>query len=302
MHIRILSISTNQLPISMFVFLLLSSADKRRLSSGLHAPIFAVVMRSINEHRQTKQLECHAFVCQTPENAIVMAATLYQSLLAHMSHSHLDRTRKPRNQNGVSCISLASGSVANRHSTSISSSAIVRKKPPSIPLPPPPPALQRPKHGTSNGTINRNSHNNCLADTSLSSDTDAIVRNALLETSSSSDQRKKRSHKTRRAPTIPQDATKRGIFIACKYRAKREFMFFEIISGSDLYKISSSYRIHQMNVQNRQSYQSTDQLGGDIMTRVAIPRSGSFLNTSGLARYKSHVRRAAAGKSGGGGG
>lgn len=209
MHIRILLNSRNQLPISIIVFLSLSSADKRRLSSGLHAPIFAVVMRSINEHRQTKQLECHAFVCQTPENAIVMAATLYQSLLAHMSHSHLDRTRKPRNQNGVSCISLASGSVANRHSASISSSAIIRKKPPSIPLPPPPPALQRPKHGT----INRNSHNNRLADTSLSSDTDAIVRNALLETSSSSDQRKKKSQKTRRAPSIPQDATKRGILV-----------------------------------------------------------------------------------------
>lgn len=38
------------------------------------------------------------------------------------------------------------------------------------------------------------------------------------------------------------------------------------------------------------------------MTRVAIPRSGSFLNTGGLARYKSHVRRATSGKLGGGGG
>lgn len=199
-----------------------SSADKRRLSSGLHAPIFAVVMRSINEHRQTKQLECHAFVCQTPENAIVMAATLYQSLLAHMSHSHSDRTRKPRNQNGVSCISLASGSVANRRTGSIASSAIVRSKPPSIPLPPPPPpSSQRPKHGSSVATANSNNNNNRLADTSLSSDTDAIVRNALLETSSSSDQRKKKSHKTRRAPSIPQDAANRGI--PCSLLALRPF-------------------------------------------------------------------------------
>lgn len=35
------------------------------------------------------------------------------------------------------------------------------------------------------------------------------------------------------------------------------------------------------------------------MTRVAIPRSGSFLNTSGLARYKSRATRRA--KNGGGG-
>lgn len=261
-------------------------------------------MRSINEHRQTKQLECHAFVCQTPENAIVMAATLYQSLLAHMSQSHNDRGRKPRNQNGVSCISLASGSVANRRTGSISSSAMVRSKPPSIPLPPPPPpASQRPKHGTSHGTTNANIKNHRLADTSLSSDTDAIVRNALLETSSSSDQRKKKSHKTRRAPSIPQDTPNKGtpFYQTCSLCTHIDsFGFF--FPGSDLYKISSSYRIHQMNVQNRQSYPTTDQVGGDIMTRVAIPRSGSFLNTSGLARYKSHVRRAAAGKSGGGGG
>lgn len=71
-------------------------------------------------------------------------------------------------------------------------------------------------------------------------------------------------------------------------------------SASDLYKISSSYRIHQMNAQNRHQYQTTDQVGGDIMTRVAIPRSGSFLNTSGLARYKSRATRRA--KYGGGGG
>lgn len=30
---------------------------------------------------------------------------------------------------------------------------------------------------------------------------------------------------------------------------------------------------------------------GDILTRVAIPRSGSFLNTGGLSRYKSKTAR-----------
>lgn len=41
---------------------------------------------------------------------------------------------------------------------------------------------------------------------------------------------------------------------------------------------------------------------GDILTRVAIPRSGSFLNTAGLTRYKSRATRRHTGKSGGGGG
>lgn len=54
---------------------------------------------------------------------------------------------------------------------------------------------------------------------------------------------------------------------------------------------------------NDTNYQTNnDQSGGDIFTRVAIPRSGSFLNTSGLTRYKSRATRRAAGKSGGGGG
>lgn len=193
----------------------LTTADKRRLSSGLHAPLFAVVMRSTHEPH-SKQLECHAFVCQTPENAIVLAATLYQSLLAHMNQSQSERSRKPRNQNGVSCISLASGSVANRKSVSNSShSNGMRSKPPSIPLPPPPTTHRHPRHQAQ--------IHSRLNETSMSSDTDAIVKNALLETSSSSDQRKKKSHKTRRAPSIPDSISKN-----CKYfsfKKKRQLYF-----------------------------------------------------------------------------
>lgn len=164
-----------------------------------HAPIFTVVMRSKHANPQLKQLECHAFVCQTPENAIVIAATLYQSLLAHMSGNQSEKPKKPRNQNGVSCVSIASSSMANRRygssSASINSST-PRSKPPSIPLPPPPiPSPRMARHPANNKKY--------LADNSMSSDTDNVVRNALLETSSSSDQRKKRSYKSRRPPPLP---------------------------------------------------------------------------------------------------
>lgn len=37
--------------------------------------------------------------------------------------------------------------------------------------------------------------------------------------------------------------------------------------------------------------QNFPESGGDILTKVAIPRSGSFLNTGGLTRYKSKSRR-----------
>lgn len=45
------------------------------------------------------------FVCQTSEDAIVIAATLYKSLVAHMKV----KERRPRNKNGVtSCMSITS--------------------------------------------------------------------------------------------------------------------------------------------------------------------------------------------------
>lgn len=165
----------------MFAFCLYRTAERRQLSSGIHAPIFTVVMRSISHYQQTKQLECHAFVCQTPENAIVIAATLYQCLLAHMGNSENQRPRKPRNQNGVSCISLASGSMANRR---YGSKLPLNYRPTDVP--PPPPA--RPARLNMKRT----------ATSSLSGDSDNVVKDAAPH--ATNDQRKKQSHKTKRAP------------------------------------------------------------------------------------------------------
>lgn len=142
-------------------------------------------MRSVTHYQQTKQLECHAFVCQTPENAIVIAATLYQCLLAHMGNSQNQRPRKPRNQNGVSCISIASSSMANRR---YGSSFPVNYRPTSVPPPPPRPARMK-----------------RTATSSLSGDSDNIVKDTTFN--SSSDQRKKKSHKTKRAPPVPNQPT-----------------------------------------------------------------------------------------------
>lgn len=185
-----------------------SAADKRRLSSGLHSPIFAVVMRSTDVPRQ---LECHAFVCTSPEDAIVIAATLYQSLMTHMNSSQTRKTRKPRNQNGVSCISIASSSVTNLQqgiaalsgnsaaavnvgsvgsvtSNQLSNRALelLRHRTPSFRNPSRPP---RKKRGTSG---------------SLSGNSDFMAEGFSSQAGcSTTEERKKKSHKTRRAPPIP---------------------------------------------------------------------------------------------------
>ena len=46
-----------------------------------HPPVFACVMRKPG---LVKSLECHGFVCSAPEDAIVIAANLYQALLSSM--------------------------------------------------------------------------------------------------------------------------------------------------------------------------------------------------------------------------
>ena len=43
-----------------------------------HPPVFACVMRRQGSHSSHKQLECHGFVCNTSEDAIIIAANLYQ--------------------------------------------------------------------------------------------------------------------------------------------------------------------------------------------------------------------------------
>lgn len=72
-----------------------------KTTSDHYSPIFAVVMRRPGA---TRLLECHAFVCETEEDAVAAAATLYRSLLADLDANR----RRPRHTNGVGCMSIAS--------------------------------------------------------------------------------------------------------------------------------------------------------------------------------------------------
>lgn len=229
-----------------------------------------------------KLLECHGFVCQTPEDAIVIAATLYQSLMAHVStNSTRNKRRTPRNQNGVSCISIAS-SVAltasqqnkNHYLRTNSNSSITGRKnsinnlPVDISTTPIRPA--RKKRSSSSNTSNN------------SAESDSVCE--ITEMTTTTEENKKKSHKTRRAPPIPLPKANKSL-----------------TNSNDMIESSISYLDKQSRAKNS-SCLSKDNANGDILTRVAIPRSGSFLNTSGLTRYKSRVSRRNCGKIGGGGG
>lgn len=76
-----------------------------------HTPLFAVVMRKTGISRQ---LECHGFVCKSSEEAILMAANLYKTLLNSVGKNpskHSSNKKRPniRHKNGLSSVSRSIG-------------------------------------------------------------------------------------------------------------------------------------------------------------------------------------------------
>ncbi|XP_063709169.1 uncharacterized protein LOC134837712 [Culicoides brevitarsis] len=251
----------------------LNAADKRRLSSGIHSPLFAVVMRSTDNARQ---LECHAYVCQSPETAIVLAATLYQSLMAHMSNSKNNSKKKVKTHNGISRMSVASSQATTNLVQSIKPPSILRSD-----------SQKSSKYGSVQGGRRKRRPTNSSVDQGGRD----IIRSALIEVSSE-ERSKKKSSKSRRAPPIPTEPPP----VLCKK------------ISIDAYNASMSYLEKDRKLRNKTSPESeiskdkspalsekplpnATESTGDILTKVAIPRSGSFLNTGGLTRYKSKNNR-----------
>ncbi|XP_032577126.1 uncharacterized protein LOC6606630 isoform X4 [Drosophila sechellia] len=269
----------------------LSSSEQLAVEHSIHvhAPIFAVVMRSASS---PKVLECHGFICKSTEDAIVIAATLYQSLMAHVSSSSRRSTqrRAPRQQNGVSCISIASSS-ALASSNYLSRSQIV------------PSASGRRSsfRGSAGGAPSRSGRKKRVSNSSLSSHSNVINETAELETST--EERRRKSHKSKRAPPVPSTVPGLGNHRSGGGGGPSQ-------SGSIVCGNGHVTRLHQSAHHGKKSSVGSElsatvdvaPANGDILTRVAIPRSGSFLNTGGLTRYKSRAARRHSGKLGGGGG
>ncbi|XP_017844797.1 uncharacterized protein LOC108601410 isoform X2 [Drosophila busckii] len=270
----------------------LSSLEQLALeqSQHLHAPIFAVVMRSASA---PKVLECHGFICKSTEDAIVIAATLYQSLMAHVSSNSARSTKRrtPRQQNGVSCISIASSS-ALTSSNYLSRSQMQPSGGRRSSFRSSGGSLASPK--TSGSTPSRSVRKKRVSSSSLSSNSNVINEAAELETST--EERKRKSHKTKRAPPVPNANRSSSNNIVCS-NGHVSRMHPTPAAGSSM----NGRKLSDLVAASGATAAAAGD--GDILTRVAIPRSGSFLNTGGLTRYKSRgARRTNSGKLGGGSG
>ncbi|KAF5291803.1 hypothetical protein FQA39_LY14291 [Lamprigera yunnana] len=238
----------------------LDENEKEYIKKETHSPLVAIVMRNVNAE---KQLECHGFVCQTSEDAIVIAATLYKSLMAHMRH----RDKKPKNKNGVTCMSMTS-SVFNEPTHN------------SAPVRPP-----RKKRSTSSSAGSER-------DVIDISDSQPLLRNK---------QTPKKSTKTRRAPRAPDSNP--DLDVITTYDESKDVINPAILTE----KWNTLMSAHQKKITaeikqvisdgSRRGFQKSEmnniptEASGDILTKVTIPRSGSFLNAGGLTRYKSKISR-----------
>ncbi|XP_075983702.1 uncharacterized protein LOC142981579 isoform X2 [Anticarsia gemmatalis] len=313
------------------LFKTLESADKKYILShneNSHSPLFAVVMRKIGV---AKQLECHGFVCQTTEDAIVIAATLYKSLMAHMSRQGHNDQKKLKNRNGVSCMSVGSSMSPHeipirpprkKRSTSSLSGDSDRadgfsacesfcEKPKlerskrlsseSLPLPPPPPSI--PPADVKRITVEE-----------VKAKLDSIKHN---DTSGSDTHDSKKSSKKSQGPSVRQIANLKKVqsssesSVRSKVSEKIE-LFRELERRKSIQRPPTLPPPIPMKppseappdppkepLRRSQSGRKSITESGDILTKVAIPRSGSFLNAGGLTRYKSIGHRNN-GKKGGG--
>ncbi|XP_057652717.1 uncharacterized protein LOC130891771 [Diorhabda carinulata] len=257
------------------LFRKLTEAEKKYITTEAHSPLFAVVMRKIGVQ---KQLECHGFVCQTSEDAIVIAATLYKSLVSHMKA----KEKRPRNRNGVTtCMSITSS--VNRD-----------KSGNSIPVRPP-----RKKRSNASSVTSEN-------DISIP-DTKPLLNSHRLP---------KKSTKTKRAPTVPEPK-KEDLNAIVPYEEpikpetnrKKEFHEIKPKTFTDKLNTYMSREQKQLHAEIKQVMndggknclkkvmrKNEDAIrkaenSGDILTKVTIPRSGSFLNTGGLTKYKNKGSR-----------
>lgn len=259
-----------------------------------HSPMFAVVMRKMGV---SKQLECHGFVCACSEDAIVIAANLYQALMNNMLNSSSSNENKRSkvqqikrtNQNGVDYFSLGGdGSIADVSKSqsdvaSVQSSsskthfvAVLAddvkgegkdKKGPTVAKIPPPVPVRPPRRNKKSSASSASEDGEDFAIQKKSTE------NVTTPESTNVNCSYVRNNNIPRRSMDPSSPNTTNSTLE---------------TSNTTASVTNGVRRTVSDRQNYTSVQlSTDKPeGGDILTKVAIPRSRSFLNAGGpLTRY-----------------
>ncbi|KAL1489420.1 hypothetical protein ABEB36_014316 [Hypothenemus hampei] len=247
----------------------LSESEKKYILHEQHSPLFAVIMRKIGVQ---KQLECHGFVCQTSEDAIVIAATLYKALVNHMKN----KEKIPKNRNGLtSCMSIAS------------TSTVMEKNGVSMPVRPP-----RRKRSSATSSV--------CSDTNVSETQPLLVKpwkkivkkKAPQTPNSNQDlnailpyEEPIRINDADEEITPKKFSDKLNVYMS-KEQKEITAEIKQVVTDNNkgLKRVQSLRKLNEDPVCKKEN-------SGDIFTKVTIPRSGSFLNTGGLTRYKNKNSR-----------
>jgi len=211
--------------------------EEAALAAGpTHPAMFAAVMRKAGV---PKQLECHGFVCDSPEEAILVAANLYQALLETMKRNKRPNSSSQGSQGGESSARM------------LTSDSEAPNRPP-----------RKKKRDGQSG---------------VSGDASSVTRRKSV----------RRVKSTRR---ITADASARGVGrsdltrTSFKNRSKSGGSVRKVGSlgkRSSLRKTGSMKKSPQKTRTITGDPKGKDKGKGDIYTKVAIPRSKSFMNVSG---------------------
>lgn len=243
----------------------MDAGDRARLdAAGDHSPVFAVVTRAAG-----KRLECHGFACETENDALLMAANLYGALVTAMSSAAeaVDVDAPTAGEGGGRRTAPSAKRVIRQRNgfTSMSSTAGssvtgggVSEEAPALPPPRPP-------------RRNKKSTSSVSAVTSAGDDGESVLSEMTsdVRADDGSGGDVCSGAKTFRLTVKQPSSLQRGV---CNS--------------------SSAAGPAEADIQSRSTRQQRLDGGGDILTKVAIPRSRSFLNSNGLASTK-YSRRVA---------
>ncbi|XP_049942807.1 uncharacterized protein LOC126419661 [Schistocerca serialis cubense] len=286
-----------------------------------HSPVLAVVMRG-----GRRQLDCHGFVCERAEDAVVVAAALYQALVAHLQREGAGRERQPTSRlDGVSYAPAASSVAGSSEAAPSALSAASEPADPTAGREPPPPAqdttapplpapVRPPRKKRS--SVSSASEDGEDAIKVLSSEEIPPPQKSGKKQQSQSKTQQEQTRKLP-APTPPhqqqqQDGQhqkhqqKPQLPQTHQQNQRHQLPQHQLQQQEHQQQRHQSPQRQQQQQQQQQPAASSDPRrstgpgpdyhdvrrqhrpapGGDILTKVAIPRSSSFLNAGGpLSRY-----------------